>query len=387
MKVYLLFPTLPPALDGIGDHTVHLARALAGRGVEAGILTACGSVDSVEGVSLWPCFSLEGRPGLSPLIGVLREVRPDWLVVQYNPFSWGRWGLALSLAATLRAVTRQVPGLRVALMVHETFVPVISWKFAVMTTWQRYQLWQLGRLASVLLFSTQPWAERFARWFPGTPCYHLPVGSNVPDSGAGRAVARRELGLEDGVVVLGVFGTAHPSRLLGYVHRAAARLRREGVDAVTLYVGPHGSQVRAALPGLPLVDAGRQAPEGVSRCFRAMDVYLAPYSDGVSTRRGGFMAGLQHGVATVSTVGPLTDPMLREVAGEAFLAPPVWAAEAFTASVLELAGNPRLREAVGARGRTLFETHFTWDRLAARLLGILSLHGDAAVPGPGRVRA
>ena len=49
-----------------------------------------------------------------------------------------------------------------------------------------------------------------------------------------------------------------------------------------------------------------------------MDLHLAPYSDGVSTRRGAFLAGLQHGVSSVTTIGKHTDSLLKAEANRAF---------------------------------------------------------------------
>ena len=39
MDIDFIFPVLPPSLDGIGDHTAHLARALAAQGGTVRVLT------------------------------------------------------------------------------------------------------------------------------------------------------------------------------------------------------------------------------------------------------------------------------------------------------------------------------------------------------------
>jgi len=105
---------------------------------------------------------------------------PDWLLLQYNPFSYGRWGLNLDLPLVIRDIKRRQPFIRIALMGHEPFVPISNWRSAIMTTWQRWQLWMLGRSADVVFFSIQPWARKFQTWWPNKPVLHLPVGSNIP---------------------------------------------------------------------------------------------------------------------------------------------------------------------------------------------------------------
>jgi glycosyltransferase involved in cell wall biosynthesis len=54
--------------------------------------------------------------------------------------------------------------------------------------------------------------------------------------------------------------------------------------------------------------------EAPGRIMRALDLALAPYVDGLTLRRTGAMLALAHGVATVSSRGPLFDPLAGELA-------------------------------------------------------------------------
>src|SRR5207244_1468495 len=99
--------------------------------------------------------------------------RPDWVLLQYNPFSYGRWGLNPYLPLVMWRLRRRCPETRFALLVHEPFVPITSWKFAIETVWQRWQLWLLGQNADLIFFSIEPWAQRFRSWFPHKPVLHL----------------------------------------------------------------------------------------------------------------------------------------------------------------------------------------------------------------------
>src|ERR1700709_1764891 len=68
MRIDLIYPTLPPAIDGIGGHTVLLAAALADRGHEVRILTRRrpqtppGIPADVEVVPVW---KEHGRPSVA----------------------------------------------------------------------------------------------------------------------------------------------------------------------------------------------------------------------------------------------------------------------------------------------------------------------------------
>lgn len=387
MTLDLLFPTLPPAIDGIGDYTARLASALGTRHtvrVRGGTAPAC-----VPGVDVITGYDYTSRAGLQNVVRDVAESRPDWVVLQYNPFSYGRWGLNLALAPALATMRERHTRPRLAVMVHEPFVPMMHWRFALMSIWQRPQFRALGRAADQLFFSISPWAEQFASWFPNTPVHHLPVGSNMPAAGADGPAVREAYGIAPDEFVIGVFGSAHPSRLLSFVGaavHAVARIRPVHV----LYVGGAGPAIAEAVgTHVPMTDAGKLDPIDVSRAFAAMDLYLAPFRKGVSTRRGSFMTGLQHGVASISTHGIHTDAMLCEVDGHAVALAPDDAPNAYAARARDLAEDDTRRRAVGAAGQDLFESAFTWDRIAERMMShlepshVLDARNGGVTPGIG----
>jgi glycosyltransferase involved in cell wall biosynthesis len=373
VNIALAYPAFPPTLDGIGDHTACLAAELSKR-ARVSVLTEEQKPTEIPGVSIHEAFSIARPQSVRSLMHAVQTVAPDWLMLQYNPFGYGRWGLNPYLPLVVRSIKR-LRRTKIALMVHEPFVPVESWKFAIMTTWQRWQLWMLGRSADVVLFSIEPWANRFRSWWPNKPVQHLPVGSNIPRLSITRTDARERNAIREHTTVIGVFGTAHPSRMLNWVRDAAKEVLRYSKDDVLLYIGPGGEKVQAVLRGIPLLDVGVLTSEGVSQHFAAMDVYLAPFTDGVSTRRSSFMVGLQHSIPTVSTVGYSTDNVLLKERDEAFFLAPVTSAKEFNAKVTRLTQDAELRSKMGAKGRRLYESEFAWNVIADRLLTYLEVYG------------
>ena len=359
MNVALLFPALPPVLDGIGDHTARLAEALARAGHDVRVLTAQVDADPVPGAEV-RCVLDAARPSdFRGLFDAVDANVPDVLVVQYNPFSWGRYGFNVALPERLRQLKRRHPAMTLAVMMHEPFVPVTDWKFAVMTTWQRWQLWRLGHIADVFFCSIEPWAERFSQWFPRTPVLHLPIGCNIPVTTLDRDAVRSRFGFEDRLVV-GLFGSA-----LRYVPdcvtAAAEAISEKDESALVVYVGTKGGAVQDAWEGA--VDLGPLPAPDVSAVFQSMDLYLTPYPDGASTRRGTLMAGLAHGVPTLTTEGPNTDAALSRAAPSALRMAPVGDAGAFARAAVDLIGE----SGVGEGGCALYARMFDWPVVAERL--------------------
>jgi len=376
MRIDLVFPILPPTLNGIGDYTARLGQALAQSGCEVRILTAQEEHDVDSDVEVVQSFGLQPKSKLFSLVDAIRTTPPDYLLVQYEQFAYGRYGFNPLLPPVLGYIKHQVSATRLAVMFHEDFVPMTSWKNTIMTTWQRAQFWALGRLADVVGVSVQPWAERYSSWFPGTEVAHWPVGSNIPRRGRSRDTVREQLPF-DGSCVAGVFGALRGSRMIDWICQSAQALQRETTDLTLMYVGPDGSLLKDALPDVDVYNTGPLPAEEVSRHLLAMDLHLAPFIDGASTRRGSFLAGLQHGVPTASTHGSLTDTLLLERNGGPFRLTPVDEPDTYVQMVLDLASNPGLRRSMRSQAEDFYKENFRWDQIADRIRASLA----STIPG------
>ncbi|PQJ34587.1 hypothetical protein BSZ35_08230 [Salinibacter sp. 10B] len=365
LRIDLVFPVLPPVLDGIGDHTAHLAASLTANGHRVRIRTAQSTWTPLDSVQVECAFSLDSLTGVHQLREAVASSPPDLLFVQFNQFSYGKYGFNPVLPWTLHMIRRTHPSVRIVLMAHEEFVPVTSLPNAIMTTWQRAQFWALGRTADAVGFSTSAWIDKFRPWFPDTHLHHLPVGSNIPTSPVTNAEARQHLQI-DAPFVVGYFGAIDGSRHLAHLSRTAHRLHEvSNGQCLLLYVGRHGAALRSALGPLPFRDAGPLPPDEVATHFAAMDLYLAPFVKGVSTRRGSFMTSLQHAVPTVATSGCQTDPIFHEHDGRALILAPETDVDAFAeaATALFLRSDTE-RDALGQAGQHLYRHSFDWPVLA-----------------------
>ncbi len=367
MKIALIAPILPPELNGIGDYSALLAREL-GKTHQIQIWTGQNTrFEPIPGVSIEPTFRVGDARSFRGLESLAKREKPDWIVLQWSGFGYGPRGLNLELPRTLRRVVKNGDA-RLALMIHEPFVRTADLKTGIMGGWQRWQFQSLGRTARAIFYSIEPWQREFEGHFAGRVNAHLPVFSNVPFHLVEREIARRALNLDANDFVLGLFGTAHEARLLNRVTDAARAVEKAGLRPVLLYVGPHGDRVRAALPDLRILDQGALESDEISARFAAMDIYLAAFSDGISTRRTSAMAALQHGVPVVGTSGHLTDSIWKTEAGRSILLTEVEDAPGFEAQVSVLTGDEARRSAVGRAGQALYEREFSLEVTARRFV-------------------
>jgi hypothetical protein len=261
------------------------------------------------------------------------------------PFLFARRGVAPALVSGMRRL--EDAGVRLAVFMHEPFVPFTRLPWLLTGGPQRLQLRALLRGASHVYTAVPHFADiarRYAR--PDSVVRVAPVGATLPVSPLGRAEARATLGLGDAQAAIGIFSPAAS----GFAHAwIAAAARRLGDDPRVVWVRfGHGSAT--ALPGYPsgrnVIVAGEGAPDRVAATMRALDIAAAPYVDGLTLRRSSAMLALAHGVPTVSSEGPLFDPDLRALAA----CEPDPAAFAGRLEELVRDADARARWAAAARG-------------------------------------
>jgi glycosyltransferase involved in cell wall biosynthesis len=347
-------------VDGIRDHTERICRALAAGEVR---------VTALRVQTGGPGARRFGRS--LPIWRRLRGQRRSTVaVIQYSPFCYGRRGFAPWLPAYLLAMRAGGRGPGVALMVHEPHVPMTSWRWTLMGLWQRFQLAALRRSSDVVLTSIEPWARSLAPRRPRRRTRHLPVGSNLPDARHRRGAERERLGIGDGTLLVSCLGRDHQSWLGAYVVDAVNALARSGRTVVLLNLGADTLRLDGIDPSVEVRMPGFLEGEALAAKLAASDLFLAPLSDGVSTRRGSLMAALQHGLPVVGTVGPLTDRVLRD-ASPALRLTAVGDRGRFARAAVAFGEDPDRRRAAGAAARELYEREFDWPVIATRLLAAL----------------
>jgi glycosyltransferase involved in cell wall biosynthesis len=343
--------------DGVIDHATLLGEALR-KHLDVEVLTR-----DLSGGWRGP----EGAPRRRA--DVSRALRTsDSVILSYTPWNlglgWKHWRFLVELPRLLWAArsTKRV------LFLHElsTTAP--------------------GRLGT-LNRRTQEWQFRLVSWgFPTVvgaaflvpprlskrrALLPLAVGSNLPDMRHQRDTMRRELGLENSLVVASfVQGYRSPTR-----HLVSAGLQgcRDDSSAPVTHLVLGSSAESQAIDGVGEYRAGPVSAERLASLLAAADVLLAPFPDGASTRRTTLAAALQHGLPVITNPSALTTPWMRTAPG-LVLAEPLEGS--FREAASALAKDADHRWAVGRAARELYEDHFDWRTIADSLTAVMMRHHD-----------
>lgn len=260
-------------------------------------------------------------------------------------------------------------------MVHEANYPVRLDQRGICIGLPHYlQFLFLAIAANQVFFAHQALMEAFA--FFRYKSSVLPVVSNIPVLRAGSAKATRSVDAgtpakvraEAGVVNrLVYFGGNHPTIDLPLVFQAFRYIQQRGkTDSCLLLIGLHADEVDDRLyEGLPVEFLGRLSADEVSRELQRATVVLLPFLDGVSTRRGSFMAALAHGCAVVTTSGRNTDPLIPF--HDFCLISAAEARPFFQDNALALLDDSWAREQLGNKARQYYDEHFSVAALWRKL--------------------
>ncbi|MBV8484485.1 MAG: glycosyltransferase family 4 protein [Verrucomicrobia bacterium] len=367
MRIALLSGAFPPQFDGIGDYSWWFSQALAKLGHQLTVFTSFAEDrPKPVNVDVVCCFDPLQPQTMSALPEAIRKAgRFDWLDVQYNPFSFGHRGLAPKLLPALQEAA--VP---IVLNFHETYVPLWPWRYTVMRLWQYPQFAFLVRAGRCHFVSTERWIPQVRRWTK-KPCFALPVGPNLPRCELTKTEARAKLGLPADALILGVFGFSHGSKLTEWVGAAAKRIHARYPQTRILSVGQIGDKLDAVRGQVPIDRCPSLPGAEVSVRLRAMDLFLAPLTDGISTRRGSIIAAFQHGLPVCSTVRPHSDRLLRDLSSPALLLTSADDESRFLEAAEEMAKRSLLNPNLGADMAKLHDQHFAWPVLAQRFIATL----------------
>lgn len=373
--ITLIVQALPPVQDAIGAYTASLAEEL-GRRRSVKVLTAFGTeAESIPGVRINQCFSLNGRGRFKSLLEVLDCGTEQAVILQYNPFAWGRLGFAPDLIRMVKRLKVKRPELTLSVMVHETFVPEnISFKFRIMNLWQKRQYFKLLNCSDVTFVSIEAWTRDEIRRRPQSKVVHLPVGSSIPVSNACRSSLRARYGITDSDLLFCVFGGAHPSKLFDWVGKAVKRVQEKlsGRNVAVLHVGGDGERVKEAIGLECVVSTGWLTPLEAANALASSDMMLTPFLDGISTRRSSVMSSLSQGTAVASTIGHNTDSVWREKEASGIFLSPAGNESSFV-EMVERTCLQAKQLIVRNGAKDLYNQTFSWPKVAEQLLDAVEI--------------
>jgi glycosyltransferase involved in cell wall biosynthesis len=280
VSVAIVSPGFPDVPGGVTDHTARLVRHWSAAGRE-------------------PLVWSERHGNAGALAAAWRRAGHGAILIQYVPFLYGRRGLSSFPRRLARA--GRATGLTVGVFVHEPWVPRTRLPWLVLSPLQRGQLLRLLAACDAAFTPVPAW-----RSLLDGRAELIPVGSTLGEPRVGPGGPPLA-----GPVVFSPFAAGLNWE---WIVAAAQAL---GAEPRLSVIGATWEQARAHYTVGGYADPawdwrGRLPAAEVLDLLRRARLVLAPFTDGLTTRRTSAMAALSVGTRVVSSTGPLFDERLAD---------------------------------------------------------------------------
>ncbi|MEM7801842.1 MAG: glycosyltransferase family 4 protein [Chloroflexota bacterium] len=342
LKIGFVTGEYPPMEGGVGAYTQRLALALKEIGHEVHILTSRRAKPKIErqrsqslgeawqkindinepievnGLFIHGRFRRWNWTEMSTIADIAIRFEFDIVHIQYQAAAFNMQRVGINyLPWRLKWVLPTV------VTFHDLRVPYLFPKAGPLRNWA---VNALGRNADGAIVTNSEdqfaLAERVS-----TDIETIPIGSNIPVKMTNHIEVeeiREKLGLQSDDVLLGYFGFIHPSKgadlLIKALFELSDRFHLLFIGGQTGSSDPHNTEpfyqeLQQMIEGRELEDrvhwSGFISDERVSAMITASDLFVLPYRDGASLRRGSLMAALAHGKAIITTMPLQADSFFK----------------------------------------------------------------------------
>jgi hypothetical protein len=310
MKLVQIVPQLPPAIDGLGDYAVTLARGLAPSGVSSRFLVAAHSWPASDGLAGAPI----GERTASNLVRQLAATGAEAVLVQYVNYGYQRRGCPCWLVSGVARWRAAASSRRLVTFFHEVYASGPPWRSSFwLSPAQRRLAARLLHASDGAATSLRLYARNLARWRPRREVVVQPIFSSVGEPARVPPPTDRR---PHAMVVFG--GRGNRRRAYSQLGSALGAACRALDIAEIVDLGPVLDALPAQVEGVPVRALGPRPQEEVSAILlRAYAGFLA-YPALFLPKSGVFAAYCAHGLVPVCAWTP------RSPRGGAEERPPCW---------------------------------------------------------------
>ena len=381
MKIGLVTGEFPPLEGGVGAFTQELARALSAaghdihvitsrkarpEGIELSMSTRNDPVD-LKFALLHPRIKRWRWPSMANIVDIVLRYELEVVNIQYQAAAYNMNSAAINMLPwRMRGITKTV------VTFHDLRVPFL---FPKAGSLRKTAVRFMAKNALGVIVTNAGDLQTLSAEIK-TPAAQIPIGSNINAYTPNHieiAESRDQLKLRDRDCLLGYFGFLNESKGADILLQALSKL---DVNTHLVFIGgqtgasdatnvKYLEHIQALVAALGLTDrvhwTGFLSDTRVSSFLHSADMFVMPYQDGASLRRGTLMAVLAHGRPLITTepTEPTPELVHRE---NVWLVPPGDAAS--LADAIQILGaDSDLRQRLGADAAKTAGL-FTWDQIA-----------------------
>lgn len=181
-KIVFISESFPPAVEGTGDYTGHLAREFMLQGHEVYVI--CTNKESITRngdnalpIRVLPIIDQWDWKAIGTITDALAQIKPDWVNLQYVPYLYNHYGVPVWMNWLM--VSLKMKGYKVAITFHELWTD-LEWKkpkYVPVALIQRFIVFVIAFLADRLIVGNEIYQKRIKAFQAKMAL--IPIGSNI----------------------------------------------------------------------------------------------------------------------------------------------------------------------------------------------------------------
>jgi glycosyltransferase involved in cell wall biosynthesis len=317
MKLIFICGCLYPGFDGVGDYVRRLSGELQKRGHQVLLMAVydpyVSSVimeNQLSGGERLNVYRIPQTIKWASRIDLIKKTvddfDPDWLSLQFVPFSFQKKGLPFRLAPSLSKVGKTR---KWHIMFHELWVGMsseASRKFRIWGWLQRRIILSILNKLKPVIVHTQTRLYQAQLKSIGVKADYLPLFSNIPAPDPSALIrSRKQIQDIDKEIKLVSFGTIHPEAPIDcFAKELADYAEKKNWSVVFNIIGRSGAQTGHWIAicnanGIKVNLLGELPPEKISEVLIGCDLGIASTAYIVIEKSGVVAAMLEHGLPVI----------------------------------------------------------------------------------------
>lgn len=355
----------PPVNDGIGDYTSRLIESLRKEKFRINLITTDEGEDFKRQGDIFSIIKKWNIFGVICILRLINKKRFDIIHIQFPSVRYQHHITLGLLPLFVRIFFRDI---KTVITLHE---------YSVSYPVNKLRQFFLAMFSHRVIVTDEDNFDRLCKILPWgkKKVTVIPIGTNIDvykyDINE-RDVFVKRFGLRPETKIILFFGVIHPNKGVECLLESIEILQRDNFPVYLIIISQldrtniyHRKIKRIIesdyLKGVVLC-TGYLPPDEISRYFFLSDLCVLPFTDGITFRRGTFMAAISHGVPVISTKSDRYIP--RElVNGENIVLVPVGDAVKLSEAIKDVCGDERLQKRLKKNIGKLSE-RFSGDRIS-----------------------
>ncbi len=297
MKICFVVGAFPLMKCGVGDYCKKIAEELTKKGNEVYIITSKKASNKSNILNIYNIIEKWDNSAIQKILDKLQEIKPDIVNIQY-PSDEYKNNLSMNI---LPIKIKKIIKCKVTATIHE--YECFTWK-------RRIRNYLNFKNLDKIIVVEKEFIDLIKKDFKKKDIVHIPISSNIPRSkltNEGKEELLKKYGLLNKKVI-SYFGFSVPSKGIEYLLNCVAKLN----DTVILFINqldPNNEYHKSLLELIDKLNIKEKViitgflddENAVADLLSISNVCVLPFTEGVKTRNGSFLAAYNQQIPIITT--------------------------------------------------------------------------------------